>query len=57
MPPRVLRTVAATPSLPLAPEPAGHLTLVLAPTLSFQVGLTADRYDVYTKLVPDPSAR
>ena len=38
MPPRVLRTVAATPSLPLAPEPAGHLTLVLAPRLGRVLG-------------------
>jgi hypothetical protein len=33
MPPRVLCVVAATPSLPFAPAPAGQLTLVLAPTL------------------------
>src|SRR5215472_13103155 len=57
MPPRVLCVVAATPSLPLAPAPAGQLTDVLAPTLLFHSGLTAERYDVNTKVVPEPSAR
>src|SRR5271157_4655971 len=57
MPPRVFFVVAATPSLPLAPAPAGQFTLVLAPTLLFQSGLTVERYDVNTNDVPDPSAR
>src|SRR3954470_4354637 len=57
MPPRVLCVVAATPSLPLAPAPAGQFTLVLAPTLLFHSGLTAERYEVNTNVVPDPSAR
>src|ERR1700759_995632 len=57
MPPAVLCTVPATPSLPLAPAPAGQFTLVLAPTLLFHSGLAADRYEGNTNVVPEPSAR
>ena len=43
MPPWMLCTVPETPSLPLAPVPAGHFTLVEEPTLDFQSGLCMDR--------------
>src|SRR5260370_221742 len=57
MEPFVWVTLFETPSLPLAPMPAGHSTAVLAPTLDFHSGLTLDRYVVKMNVVPDPSER
>jgi hypothetical protein len=39
----VWATLLATPSLPLAPIPAGHSTDVLLPTFDCQSALTFDR--------------
>ena len=41
--PRSCLTWPATPSLPLAPRPAGHLTEVPLPTFAAQSGLMLDR--------------
>src|SRR2546421_8525516 len=50
-------TAAATPSLPLAPVPVGHLTVLSAPTFDFHSGLYPDRNVVKPFVVPDSSER
>src|SRR5215831_5424160 len=53
----VFFTCPATPSLFLAPMPAGQLTDVPFPTLLFHSGLTFDRKSVQQYVVPLPSER
>src|SRR5438445_1592333 len=48
---------AATPSLPLAPVPVGHLTVLSAPTCLAHSGLCAARKVVKPFVVPDSSER
>src|SRR4051812_17334661 len=48
---------AATPSLPFAPVPVGHLTVLSAPTLLFHSELTSERNVVKPLVVPDSSER
>src|SRR3954466_3816086 len=48
---------AATPSLPLAPVPVGHLTVLSAPTPDFQAELSSARKVVKPLVVPDSSER
>ena len=57
MPPSVRVTTPVTPALPRAPTPVGQLTLVLVPTLLFQVGLVFDRKSVKLYDVPEASDR
>ncbi len=59
MAPRVRATMAAKPSLPRPPieEAAGQRTVAPRPTVLAHSGLTAVRYSVKLKVVPEPSAR
>ena len=57
MAPGVRVIVPATPELPLPPAPAGKLTNVPAPTLSFHAGETFVKYDVNAYVSPDASER
>src|SRR5579884_3434822 len=57
MAPGVCLTAAATPELPLAPVPVGHLTSLPCPIWAFQAGLTSDRNLVNPSVVPDESDR
>src|SRR4051812_35929961 len=50
-------TQAATPSLPLAPVPVGHLTVLSTPGPFFHSGLYAARKVVNSLVVPDSSER
>src|SRR3954453_4110774 len=55
--PSVCLIAAATPSLPFAPVPVGHLTVLSAPTLDFHSPLTSERNVVKPFVVPDSSER
>src|SRR6476661_3782099 len=57
MAPGVCLIAAATPSLPLAPVPSGHLTVLSAPTFEDHSGLEAARNVVKPLVVPDSSER
>src|SRR5712671_781432 len=57
MAPGACLIAAATPSLPLAPVPVGHFTVLSAPTCFAQVGLEAARKLVKPLVVPDSSER
>src|SRR3954447_1645730 len=48
---------AATPSLPFAPVPVGHLTVLSAPTWLFHSLLSSERNVVKPLVVPDSSER
>src|SRR4051812_15631190 len=48
---------AATPSLPLAPVPVGHLTVLSEPTFDFHSELSFWRKPVKPLVVPDSSER
>src|SRR4051812_18725081 len=50
-------TQAATPSLPLAPVPVGHLTVLSTPGPFFHSGLYAARKLVNSLVVPDSPER
>src|SRR3954452_408792 len=50
-------TQAPTPSLPLAPVPVGHLTVLSTPGPFFHSGLYAARNVVNSLVVPDSSER
>jgi hypothetical protein len=50
-------THAATPSLPLAPVPVGHLTVLSTPTSFFHCGEYAATKVVKSFVVPDSSER
>src|SRR5512134_1543573 len=47
----------ATPSLPLAPVPVGHLTDLSLPGPFFHSGEVSERYSVKFAVVPDSSER
>src|SRR3954463_14333792 len=47
----------ATPSLPLAPVPVGHLTVLSDPTCLCHWGDASSRNDVNSFVVPDSSER
>ena len=57
MAPSVDLTAPATPWLPLAPVPVGHLTVLSVPTLDFHVGLAEARKPVKPLVVPEESER
>src|SRR3954470_4774635 len=57
MEPSVCLIAAATPSLPLAPVPPGHLTVLSAPIDFDHDGLSSERNVVKPFVVPDSSER
>src|SRR6476659_362798 len=57
MAPGVCLIAAATPSLPFAPVPVGHLTVLSEPTFDSHSLLEATRKPVKPLVVPDSSER